>query len=548
MVGDVVRRFESAFRRMLVIAAVGAIVLALPAAVAADVDGGCTLTGTSTSGGPVDLTSTQIWHLQSTDQISGTATAPDTQWHATVDASVLGIGIPVVSGASEGATHADSELYSVSTLAAVGRVLVLTGTSTGPHAGCSGQIEVIIDDVNPLLTVMGGGGAAGIVLGLLGLALAVRKPASGRRMVLATAAGALVGAGSALVLQQTLAGAASDGFASSAFVDAVAAPANVSLDPTTLLQTAILTLVVVVLLPFPAELFNRTLEENLDEVRGWVRRLPLAGRMVGPASPSAAQEPMGPAAAGRSNLLMIGVFVLVAGLLYLLLDPQVGPDVRGLVTYAGIVLALVVTTWAANLPLRAIHRQTGDRGRLHAVPGTLFVAAACVLLSRAVGFLPGYLYGLILGWQFARQLDGPEDGRAHALGAWWMLGLAVVAWFTFGAVRGLGIDGTAPAAVTEAILAALVVAGIEGIVFGLLPLRFLKGAPVFRWRKWLWALLYAIGLFAFILVLINPANGLLTPSKQTNVVTAIGLFLVFGLISVLFWGYFRFRPARPTPG
>ncbi|MGH2408169.1 MAG: hypothetical protein ACRDF7_08850, partial [Candidatus Limnocylindrales bacterium] len=124
----------------------------------------------------------------------------------------------------------------------------------------------------------------------------------------------------------------------------------------------------------------------------------------------------------------------------------------------------------------------------------------------------------------------------------------VVAWFTLGAVRGLGIDGTIPAAIAEAVLAALVVAGIEGIVFGLLPLRFLKGAPIFLWHRWLWALLYAVGLFAFVAVLINPINGFLTPSKQTNVATAMGLFVAFGLVSVLFWAYFRFRPARPKPG
>jgi Kef-type K+ transport system membrane component KefB len=111
-------------------------------------------------------------------------------------------------------------------------------------------------------------------------------------------------------------------------------------------------------------------------------------------------------------------------------------------------------------------------------------------------------------------------------------------------VRGLGIQGTVADGVAEAVLAALVVAGIEGIVFGLLPLRFLKGEPIFRWRKWLWAILYAIGLFGFITVLINPVNGFLTPSKQTSVATSIGLFVVFGIVSVLFWGYFRFRPAR----
>ncbi|MFI5253977.1 MAG: FGLLP motif-containing membrane protein [Candidatus Limnocylindrales bacterium] len=540
MVRRVVRRNGRVFARIVATLAVAALALAMPAAVAADVAGGCTLTGTSTSGGPIDLTSTPTWHILKGDSISGTATAPTTQWHAAVAASLLGLGIPIASGQSEGATHAASDSYDIAAIAALGRVFVISGSSTGPHGGCSGQVQVVIDDVNPLLTVMGGGGLAGVVLGLLGLAWASRRPSSAPRMVMALSSGTLIGAGSALVLQQVFAGGSPGSFGSSAFADAVIAPAQLSLDPAVLIQSALVTLIVVVLLPFPAELFNRTLEENLDRIRAGLRRLPFSGRMVGAASAPGAPEP---ASSGPLRLIGATAFVLVAGLLYGLLDPSFGPDQRSLVTYAGLILALLAVTWAAALPIRAAHRAAGDPGRWHAVGGTLLVAAACVLISRLAGFLPGYLYGLILGYRFARQLDGAGEGRARAVGAIWMLGLAAVAWFTLGAVRSLGIEGTPAATIAESVLAALVVAGIEGVVFGLLPLRFLHGEPIFRWHKWLWGLLYAVGLFGFVAVLINPSAGVLAPSTHTSFLTAVGLFVAFGLASVLFWGYFRFRPA-----
>jgi hypothetical protein len=528
-------------RRALLGLAVAGLLLALPAAVAADVGGGCTLIATSTSGGSIDLTTATVWHVKSTDRISGSGSAPAAQYHATVDASLLGLAIPIATGVEDGgATHADSTEYDVADFVLLGRVFQISGDSTGAHQGCTGAIQVVIDDVNPLLTALGGGGAAGALVGLLGLVWVVRRPASSRRMLLALPFGGLVGAGGTLVLQQTsdpgLAPAAS--FARSAFVDAVAGPAQVALDPGILIQSAALTLLVVVLLPFPSELFNRTLEENLEEIRAALRRIPLVGRLVHSAPAEGANQP---GAGGAARLLGIAAFVLVAGLLYGLLDPRFGPDGRSLVTYAGIVLSLVAVTWAAALPIRAVHRADGDTGRLHAVTGTLVIAAVCVVISRAAGFLPGYLYGLLLGYTVARQLDRSEDGRAHALAGWWMLGLAVVAWLTLGAVRGLAIEGSVAAAIAESVLAALVVAGIEGVVFGLVPLRFMHGEPIFRWRRWRWAVLYAIGVFAFISVLINPSGGFLVPSKQSSVVTAVGLFVAFGLVSVLFWAFFRFR-------
>jgi hypothetical protein len=528
-------------RRALLGLAVAGMAVALPSAVAADVGGGCTLSATSTSGGPIDLTAASVWHVKSTDRLSGSGTAPSAQYHADVDALLLGLAIPIATGAQDGgAMHADSTEYAVSDFAVLGRVFQIAGDSTGAHQGCSGSVQVVIDDVNPLLTALGGGGAAGAVVGLLGLVWAVRRPTSSWRTLLALPFTGLIGAGGSLVLQQTsdpgIAPAA--GFARSAFVDAVAGPAQVSLDPAILIQSVALTLLVVVLLPFPSELFNRTLEENIEEIRAAIRRVPLLGRLV---QEGRGKDPAGPGAGGAARLLGIAAFVLVAGLLYGLLDPGFGPDARSFVTYAGIVLALVSVTWAAALPIRAVHRSAGDRGHLHAVTGTLVIAAACVLISRLAGFLPGYLYGLILGYAFARQLDVAEDGRAHALSAWWMLGLAFVAWLTLGAVRGLDIEGSVPVAVAESVLAALVVAGIEGIVFGLVPLRFMKGEPIFRWRRWRWAVLYAIGVLGFISILVNPTTGFLAPARQTSVFTAVALFVGFGLVSVLFWGYFRFR-------
>lgn len=539
-------RVGTAIRRGLTVMAIAGIAVAMPAGAAATVTGGCTLIATSTSGGSVDLASVEVWHLRSTDHVSVTATAPTPQTDITVTASALGLAIPIASSHLDGSTSIGSAEYEVSTLAMLGRVFVVGGSSSGPAGGCAGQVRIVIDDASPLLSVLGAAAVAACLLGLLGIAWAVRNPTGLRRRILGLVALLMIGGGVALLLQQAspLGGPWPADAGRSAFVASVADPGRISLDPGILAQSAILTLVVVLLMPFPSELFNRTLEANHEEIRASLGRLPLVGRLVGAPRPPGTEEG---ASAGFRRLLGIAAFVLVSGLLYGLLDPTFGLDARSLVTYVGILAALLGVTWAAALPQRAIQRvAAGDSGRLRAVPGTLAIAATCVLISRLTGFVPGYLYGLILGYTFATRLDSSQEGRASALSAWWILALAFASWLMLGAVRSPGIQESVPGTILESVLAALVVAGIEGIALGLVPLRYLQGELILRWKRSVWAVLYAIGIFGFLHVVLGPGSAYLVRPDQVSFLTAAALFVGFGLVSVLFWGYFRFRPARTT--
>ena len=544
-----VRPGARACMRAVVFLFAAALVAAFAPAAAATVGGGCTVVGTSTSGGSVDLTTTPVWHLRSTDQVSVSASAAFEQTEGSASAYALGFAIPISSGGSEGDTSFQSETYDVSLLALLGRVFVVAGASTGPFHACDGRVEIVIDDANPFLTVAGGGGVGVAFLGLFGLAWALRRPNSGWRRIVGLAGLAFLGAGTSLVLQQTSTpGSPGAAFGPSAFVASVAGPLQVSLDPTVLVQSALLTALVVLVMPFPSELFNSTLEANHEEIRGWFRRLPVIRSFVRPqpiGSVETGAEAGQPGRVGWSHPLAIAAFVLASALLYGLLDPGFGPHVESLVTYLGIVAALVAITLVAALPRRSMQMAaTGERGRLRAVPATLGIAAACVLISRIAGFLPGYLYGLILGYQFVRTLDKTQNARAVAAGAWWMIGLSFVSWFALGAVRTPGIEPSVPAAIAESVFASFVVAGIEGIVFGLVPLRFLSGEPLFRWRRSRWGILYALGVFAFLWIILNPAQGFVGTAEETSFFSAVALFVGFGLASVVFWAYFRFRPTR----
>jgi hypothetical protein len=497
------------------------------------------VTGTSTSGGVVDLLKTPVWHLRSTDHVIVEAIAQSPQADVSVSVYAFGVAIPLANGSSGGGETVAQAEYDAATLAQIGRIFVAAGASTGPFGTCAGDVTVVLDDVSPFATALGIGSVGASVVGLLAIAWGVRNPLSrGHRIVSLLGALLLLGGGSVLA-QQTADPGSVAALGPSAIAAAVPGPGQVNLDPLTLVEAAGLALLVVLVMPFPAELFNRTLEGNLDRIRAGVRRIPLLGSLV------RAEAPASAGSASRS--LGAVVFILAAGLLYGFLNPSFGPDLRSAVAFAGIVLALGAVTWLQGLPLRAAHRAASpdgsDRGQIHAAFGTLVVAAACVLISRVTGFLPGYLYGLVIGYRFARELDAGAEARSLASAAWWMLGLALVCWLMLNAVRATGVVDTAAGQIMATILGTVTVAGIEGIVFGLVPLRFLPGEPIFRWSRMSWGAAYGIGLFAFVWIILDPNNGFANATDQAGFVTAAALFVGFGVVSALFWAYFRLRPS-----
>ena len=312
------------------------------------------------------------------------------------------------------------------------------------------------------------------------------------------------------------------------FAGSVPAPAEISTSPAVVLQSALLAALLVFLMPFPSQLFNSTLETHEAEVRRWLRL-----------------DRLGAAARGFAGFWAswpgVVVFTALAALLYGFLDPSFGLDQQSIATFLGMLLGIVLVTVAFAVPTVLSHRRHGDRPTLAVVPVSLLIGVICVLISRITSFQPGYLYGLLIGLAFARELSAAEEGRATAVGAALMLAVAFIAWLALGGLpdgEGFGL------AVLRTALAALMVAGLEGVVFGLLPMRFLPGEALYSWNRVLWGSLLLVGGFAFFHILINPASGYLSDTSRTPLFTVIGLLLGFSVVSVAFWGWFRFRTER----
>jgi len=314
------------------------------------------------------------------------------------------------------------------------------------------------------------------------------------------------------------------------FAESVPTIGEVSTDPATMLQSAALALLLVFLMPFPSQLFNSTLEAHEDEVKRWLRLDRLGSISTG-------------VGAFWASWPGVAIFTLLSALLFSFLDPGFGLGIGSVATFVGMLLGIVMVTLAFAIPAVLVHRRIGDAPSLRVVPISFVIGVACVVLSRLTDFQPGYLYGLLIGVVFARELSVADVGRATALGAALMLGVAFASWLALGMLPdgdGFGL------VVLEMTLAAFMVAGLEGVVFGLLPMRFLPGEPLYAWNRLLWGALLGLGAFAFFHVLINPASGYLADTSRTPLLTVVALLVGFSVVSVAFWAWFRFRREPPA--
>ena len=305
---------------------------------------------------------------------------------------------------------------------------------------------------------------------------------------------------------------------------------------TTLLSAAIAVLAIL-LITFPAQLFNHTFNEHYDEIVAfWERRLPVVRR---------ARAAL---LAGHDRARSRGVVVLVVvigALLGGLLDPNFGFNGPSLTTYVSVILSTVwgisVSTLALIAYRRLRHRDA--HWSLRALPAGLFIAAGCVLVSRITDFEPGYLYGVVCGTVFTGTLAKHEQGHAVAISTLVTVLLALLAWFAWVPVNAAagGSGAAGPLVVLDDFLGAVFTGGLIGSTIGMIPLRFLPGGTLAAWHRGVWAAVTLVVTFAFVEIMLNPARGGHPGTAALG--TVITLFVIFGGGSVAFAAYF----ARKKP-
>jgi hypothetical protein len=318
----------------------------------------------------------------------------------------------------------------------------------------------------------------------------------------------------------------------SSFINSIPSLDSVATDATSVGGSLLLALLLVII-GFAAELFNNTVENNYASFAGLLAHSPwssFGGWLQ------------------RHGRLGVGLFLALTALVSSFVDPTFGLNARSIFEFLGFLVGVTVVLASFKLPPMLAHRRkTGELGRLRPLPWALVIAAVFVIVSRVGNLQPGYLYGIVLGAIFTREVSDDDEGRETIYGSIWTLLASLLAWIGLTWVRGLGLT-TADALGTFALsaLGCILVSGLEATAFGLMPLRFMPGYAIYRWNRPVWAVLFGLSVFAFIHILIGPSSGYVSSLNPAAFVAALGVFAVFGAVSIGTWAYFRFRP-QPAP-
>ena len=302
---------------------------------------------------------------------------------------------------------------------------------------------------------------------------------------------------------------------------------------------ASITVVALVALTFPSQLFNYTFDENYDEILaiarrrfGWIARAPARAT---------------PRASRSREVSGFAAVVVLGSMIGSVRDPGFGFNVRSALNFIGTVVALLTTAGIGYVAARVYraHAHASTRAGLRALPAGLAVAAGCVVVSRIAHFQPGYLYGVVCGAVFAGSLKHRQQGQLVTVTCLSTVTVAVMAWFAWVPVNHVAIRHGAGFGwvLGDDVFASIFVGGITGTVIALLPLRFMPGHQLFTWHRGVWAATFGIATFGLMETLVRPAAGAPQPGNIAWA-TAAGLFLVFGIGSLAFREFF----ARRVPG
>lgn len=283
---------------------------------------------------------------------------------------------------------------------------------------------------------------------------------------------------------------------------------------------------------YPGSLLNSVIGQYWDRIRDALRKR-WARRQKPAANEGAAKDP-------RPGRLFGWLFLpglVIASLISGFVDPSFGVNAMSARILVTAFLSLLIFNLAAwSLVRMIVRRRHPDAvATIKFRWGSLVLVAIAVLIARLLAFNPGVIFGLVAGLAFAITLSKSRSALVVMLGAGFGLVVALVSWVAFSLLAPVaaGAPGNLPLVFASEFFSAVTIEGIASLPLTLLPLLALDGHKLFAHKKWLWALSYAIGLLAFMLVLLT------IPSAWAEIpgdfVRWLVLFGAFGVVAVAVW-------------
>lgn len=322
-------------------------------------------------------------------------------------------------------------------------------------------------------------------------------------------------------------------------ISSLATAQSLNLTPERVGVTAGIALVLVAIIGFPGKLVESALSANYDKLSRRLRPLttPLR-RVLVPMRTRVKRLPRWP---------LIGTGLVVAAIVSGFIDPQFGLNAGSVRMFVSVLLTLVVESvlalWLVSRLVRRRQPQLGPRFEFKI--GSLVVLVVVVLASRATGFEPGMLFGVVLALGYATRPDSDLELRASAAEAGYLFVVGVASWVAYSVVAAAqGVVADAASVFLRETLGGLVIAALAALPIVLLPWRGLIGGVLYAWRRGAWFAAYSVAMLAFLIILMPLPES--WAKVDIPIATWVAAYLAFAIASVAIWAVLTYGLSRPT--
>ncbi|MGE3794196.1 MAG: FGLLP motif-containing membrane protein [Dehalococcoidia bacterium] len=305
-----------------------------------------------------------------------------------------------------------------------------------------------------------------------------------------------------------------DNPARSLFVRGFPAFDELSASPAVILTNALLSLLALMLILLACTVFNSTLEENGSQLAS------VLGRLVGPFGLSLAWIRGDDNGDGERpiSLWRLGLILLAVAAVYSGLDPEFGWNAATAALVISLTVGVGLLTFIYEGAQVLFGARAGARSSLQLQPLGIVIAALSVIITRLTDVHPGIVLGVIAGAAVGSH-DTRLQGRIVTAAMLGVLGLSLGSLLAIGPLQSLatGHPGDWWAVIPETVAVTLFVGGIEGLLFSLLPLKFMEGRRVWDWNRAVWLALGVAVSFLFFHVVLNRTDAYTSVVEETGV-------------------------------
>lgn len=226
------------------------------------------------------------------------------------------------------------------------------------------------------------------------------------------------------------------------------------------------------------------------------------------------------------------VIVLVNAVIESFLDPAVP-----LLGYER--LSVIVTIFAAGLVVSGLewisdhysHKLLVKTAVPHSEIQTagLLLGVASVVFSRLMRFTPGYLYGIVGVIYLLPKITGRKESGQRALLVQSSIFIGGLILWGFSALLPEKLLWMEPFMLTAFLIS------LQGVLFELIPIDMFDGSDLWKWRKGVWGLFFALVFFCFFHFMLNPAGSDIQALQQNSIKTLLIVMVIFGSITLISW-------------